>query len=55
MDWFLQSISKGSVRTNIPTDSDKSICPLPSSIRLNKTFEDPLNLDKVYAKTLQKN
>ena len=48
-------MSNGSVRTYIPTESAKSICPLPSSIRLNKTLEDPVNLDKVYAKTLQKN
>jgi hypothetical protein len=29
--------------------------PLPSSRILKRTFEDPVNLDNVYAKTLEKN
>jgi hypothetical protein len=53
--WFLQSIRIGNVLTNIPTDSDKSIWPLPSSMTLKRTLSEPVNLDKVYAKTLVKN
>ena len=43
--WFRQSISKGTVQTNIPTELDKSMWPLPSSIKLNKTLDEPVNLD----------
>ena len=45
--WFLQSNINGYTCVKFPTESKESIWALTSFPILNKTVEDPVNLDNV--------